>query len=143
MEACALQLLVPDYVAGFRLGQVNLLIFSKSFNVCYISLRNKDTHTHTHTYIYIYIYIYISCRAASTDIPDPLSPLLPIVHRFWQVFWATSRILTELLYSCMFKLPSCHMRGFIGVHYLWARLCFSSSVLHVSQSNLDGFRDGR
>ena len=24
-----------------------------------------------------------SCRAASTDIPDPLSPLLPIIHRFW------------------------------------------------------------
>ena len=35
-----------------------------------------------------------SCRAASTDIPDPLSPLLPIVHRLWQVFGATSRILT-------------------------------------------------
>ena len=35
-----------------------------------------------------------SCRAASTDIHDPLSPLLPIVHRLWQVFWATSRILT-------------------------------------------------
>ena len=35
-----------------------------------------------------------SCRAASTDIPDPLSPLLPIVHRLWQVFSATSRILT-------------------------------------------------
>ena len=36
------------------------------------------------TYIYIYIYIYISSssyRAGSTDIPDPLSPLLPIVHR--------------------------------------------------------------
>ena len=49
-------------------------------------------------YIYIYIYmcvcvcvycervkcIYISSssyRAGSTDIPDPLSPLLPIVHR--------------------------------------------------------------
>ena len=34
--------------------------------------------------IYIYIYIYISSssyRAGSTDIPDPLSPLLPIVHR--------------------------------------------------------------
>ena len=32
------------------------------------------------------IYIYISSssssyRAGSTDIPDPLSPLLPIVHR--------------------------------------------------------------
>ena len=36
--------------------------------------------------IYVYIYIYIlyessSCRADSTDILDPLSPLLPIVHR--------------------------------------------------------------
>ena len=30
-----------------------------------------------------------SCRGASTDIPDPLSPLLPIVHRFWQVLRAT------------------------------------------------------
>ena len=26
-----------------------------------------------------------SCHAASTDIPDPLSPLLPIVHRSWLV----------------------------------------------------------
>ena len=35
-----------------------------------------------------------SCRATSTDIPDPLSPLLPIIHRFWQVFRVTFRILT-------------------------------------------------
>ena len=42
----------------------------------------------------------LSCRAASTDIADPLSPLLPIVHRLWQVFRATSRILTQLLYVC-------------------------------------------
>ena len=35
-----------------------------------------------------------SCHAASTDIPDPLSPLLSIVHCLWQVFRATSRILT-------------------------------------------------
>ena len=39
-----------------------------------------------------------SCYATSMDIPDPLSPLLPIVHRFWQVHRATSCILTELLY---------------------------------------------
>ena len=42
------------------------------------------THTHTLTYTHTHTYIYIlssSCRAASTDIPDPLSPLLPIVHR--------------------------------------------------------------
>ena len=30
----------------------------------------------------------------NTDIPDPLSPLLPIVCRLRQVFKATSRILT-------------------------------------------------
>ena len=35
-----------------------------------------------------------SCRAASTDITDPPSPLLPIIHRFWQAFKLTSRILT-------------------------------------------------
>ena len=54
--------------------------------------------------IYIYIYIYIhdllvnslssSWRAASTDIPDPLSPRLPIIHRLRQVFRVTSRIIT-------------------------------------------------
>ena len=36
----------------------------------------------------------LSYRAASTDIPDLLSPLLPIVHLLRQVFRATSRILT-------------------------------------------------
>ena len=61
--------------------------------------------------IYIYIYIFrIVCKwksftnsssshhAISTDIPDPLSPTLPIVHCFWQVFRAKSHIGTELLY---------------------------------------------
>ena len=35
-----------------------------------------------------------SCCAASMDIPDPLSSLFPIIHHLWQVFRATSRILT-------------------------------------------------
>ena len=48
----------------------------------------------------------LSCRAASTDIPDPVSPLFPIVHRLWQVFRATSRILTWLLYVCSSWLSS-------------------------------------
>ena len=38
------------------------------------------------------IIIIMSC--ISTNIPDPLSPLFPIVHRLRQVFWTTSRILT-------------------------------------------------
>ena len=32
-----------------------------------------------------------SCRAASADIPDRLSPFLPIIHRLRQVFKVTSR----------------------------------------------------
>ena len=42
----------------------------------------------------IYISSSSSCRAGSTDIPDPLSPLLPFVHRPRQVFRTTFRILT-------------------------------------------------
>ena len=39
-----------------------------------------------------------SCGVTSTNIPDPLSPPLPIVHRFWQILRSTSRILSELLH---------------------------------------------
>ena len=42
----------------------------------------------------MYVCISSSCRAASTDIPDPLSPILPIIHRLWQVFRVTSCVLT-------------------------------------------------
>ena len=52
--------------------------------------------------------------------PDPLSSLLTIVHRPWQVFRAISRILTAVVY--MFELVVllllCHMMGSIGVQYL-------------------------
>ena len=51
------------------------------------------SHTFIMYYVYI-IYIMSSCRAASTDIPDLLSPLIPMIHHFWLVFSATSRILT-------------------------------------------------
>ena len=74
------------------------------------------------TLIYIYVCMYVcvcvciyvgwfvffwhinhissSSRAARTDVPDPLSPHFPIVHRLRQVFWTTSRIFTYLLYVC-------------------------------------------
>ena len=35
--------------------------------------------------LYIYISSSSSCHAGSTDIPDPLSPLFPIVHRLRKV----------------------------------------------------------
>ena len=64
-----------------------------------------------------------SFRAANTDIPDPLSPLLPIVHRHWQVFRATFSILTELLYVCS-SWPSCFCSAICGgpLEYINTRL---------------------
>ena len=63
------------------------------------SFKNVTIYSFTN---HIYLITYISssssssssCRAGSTDIPDPLSPLLPIVHRPRQVFRTTSRIPT-------------------------------------------------
>ena len=56
-----------------------------------------------------------SCHAASRDIPGPLSPFLPIVHRLSQVFRATSRFLAEQLYVCS-SWPSCFCWAMCGVH---------------------------
>ena len=89
--------------------------------------------------VYIYIYIYISSsHAASMDIPDPPSPLLPIVHRLWQVFRATSRILTELLYVCS-RWLSCFCSAICRVHrstslmssYLALQQC-SACLFHLA-----------
>ena len=68
--------------------------------------------------IYICIYIYISsssCRAGSTDIPDPLSPLFPVVHRLRQVFRTTS----VSSHSCWMYVRAGHpafARPCVGVH---------------------------
>ena len=86
-----------------------------------------------------------SCRAASTDIPDPLSPLLPIVHRLWQVFRTTSRILTLLLYVCS-SWSSCFCSAICGGPLEYITYELTSASLAVScvsgSSNLDSFRDG-
>ena len=54
-----------------------------------------------------------SCRAASTDIPDPLSPHLPIIHRLWQVFRVTSHIITYMLHVCS-SWPFCFWLAICG-----------------------------
>ena len=115
------------------------------------------THTHTHTYIYIYIYtcvyIYIytqsvtstSCRAASTELPDPLSQLVPIIHRPRDVFKATSCITTELLYIGSSWLPSpCSSVWWGPQEYIAFEFVLASpEVSHMSgSSNLDSLRDG-
>ena len=64
-----------------------------------------------------------SCRAGSTDIPDPLSPLFLIVHR--------PQIVAECVFVLVVLLLHGDVWGSIRVHHLWVRPCFSSSVLHV------------
>ena len=84
-----------------------------------------------HIYIYIYIIIIMSCR--QHGYPWPLSPLLPIVHRFWQVLGATSRILTELLVALLLLG---HVRGSIGEHHLWARKRYR----HATNKGMDSYQ---
>ena len=88
-----------------------LPIFSITFNlqesrctfhliVLFILLFDSDPFSLPSFYIFQFLYSHCilpssaACRAACTDILDPISPLLPIVHRLWQVFRATTRILT-------------------------------------------------
>ena len=118
-------------------------------------MRNFESHIqfllfqfNLKTFIYIYVYISSSssCRAASTDIPDPLLPLLHIVHRLWQVFRAKSRILTQLLNVCS-SWPSCFCSATCGgpQQYITCELVPASPAVSCvsGSSNLDSFRDGR
>ena len=97
---------------GFRKIPLRLIFSLRKFHchgkVTYSSIRSpqkkqtknkqQKTNKQKKSSCLRYISSSSSCRAVSTDIPDPLSSLLPIVHCFWQVLRATSRILTELLY---------------------------------------------
>ena len=74
----------------------------KHHSFVYIQLNGKTvlflTIQFSIRHFFALIIIPSSCCATNTDIPDPLSSLLPIIHRFCLVLRATSRILTELLY---------------------------------------------
>ena len=85
-----------------------------------------------------------SCRVTSTDISDPLSPPLPIVHRFRQVLRATPNILTELLYVGSRWSPwfcSAMWRG--PLEYITYELVLTSPAVFCmsGSSNLNSFRD--
>ena len=75
-----------------------------------------------------------SCRAASTDIPEPSLPTSPY-HSSPLANLQGYILYPHIAAVCMFDLVVLlllgHMRGSIGVRHLWARPCFSSSVLRV------------
>ena len=85
-----------------------------------------------------------SCRAISTDIPDPLSPSLPNSHCFRQVFRVTSRISMELQYvGSSWSSFLCSSRG-LPEYISYDLVSTSPAEPHMSgSSNLDIFRDGR
>ena len=93
-------------------------------------------------YIYIFIWSY---HAISMDIPDPLSPLVPIDHCFRQVTRAKSRIGTELLYvgsrwsSCLCTFMWRGAQEYITNEFVPT----SSEVSRMSgSSNFGSFRNG-
>ena len=85
-----------------------LLLLLLLYCICKLSINFSTTHHHHHVMPLAQIYI-----------PDPLSPLLPIIHRLWQVFRATSRILTPRILT-----PRIYVRAgrpaftlpYVGVH---------------------------
>ena len=94
--------------------------------------------------IYPKPYISSSWCAASTDFPDPLLPLVSIVHCSWQVFQATSCIHTELLLIGSSWSPNPSSSVWRGpLEYIAYEFVLASPAMSCkSLSNLDGFRDG-
>ena len=86
-----------------------------------------------------------SCRAISTDIPDPLTPRLPIVHWFRHILKAISHIGTEMVYvgsswtSCF-----CSSKGRVLQEYITYELVPTSPVMSLvsGSSNFNSFRYG-
>ena len=101
--------------------------------------------THTRVYTCMCISSSSSCRAACADIPDRLSPFLPIIHRLRQVFRVTSRVLTQLLYvgSCWSSHSCTSMCGGPQEYIAYELVLASPAVSCVSgSSNLYSFCDG-
>ena len=85
-----------------------------------------------------------SCRAARPDIPDPLSPIFPIVHRLWQGSLWLHPVSSHSCCTYVLAGRPAFARPYSGVHRRYityeAGLCFSSSVLRVWFSlSLDSF----
>ena len=125
------------------------------YGVIYVNLNMYIlTYVRLNMYVVICVHLNInirissssSCCAASTDIRDPLSPLLPIIHRLWLVFRARSHFLTELFNVCSswsswFCLAIC---GGPQEYITYELVLASPAVSCMSGSaSLDSFRDGR
>ena len=81
-----------------------------------------------------------SCHSVSTDLPDPLSPPVSIVHRSREVFKATSCIVTvKLCIGSCWSSYLCSSTGRSSQEYIAYEFVLTSAT---DSSNLDSFRDG-
>ena len=87
-----------------------------------------------------------SCRAASTDFPDPPSQPVSIIHRTRQVFQAISCIDTALLYirSTCWSFNLCSSMWGVPQEYIPYEFVLTSPAVSrmYGSSNIDSFRDG-
>ena len=136
-------------IKNIHIPSIYLSIYVHIDIILFISNYFKDSITLPSVFINFSINIYYvwissssSCRAISTDIPDSLSSLLPIVHCFRQVLRATSRIGTELLYVCS-SWSSCLSTSMWRVPQEYITYKFVPTSLAVSRmsgsSNFDSF----
>ena len=118
----------------------NSFVFNDTFFLICSFLNQKEwkkkSIAHTH-YIYIYIYIYIiiiimSCRSHGYPWPSlATSPYRSSPLAGLQGYMPYPLIATECMFELVVLILPSHMWESIGVYPLWARPCFSSSVLHV------------
>ena len=88
--------LIYTYIYVYICTRDEVGVFCSSSRLGQVGWRRKLMHNHHH---------YHHRRVISTDIPDPLSPPLPIVHRFRQVLRTTPRIHTEVVYKGSSRSP--------------------------------------
>ena len=129
-----------------------LILFKHIYQMCMISKRIvcsfKQTRVHlfqlllskTNCFIctvlngfkYCYPIIIMSCRQHGYPWPSlATSPYRSLPLAGLQGYIPYPHIAAVCMFVLVVLLLPGHMWGSIGVHHLWARPCFSSSVLHI------------
>ena len=134
--------------AGSREREHTFCFFEVRLFVAFLLQRERcvyryNINIYMKTHVYTHNHILLSSLSSSSSC---LSPLFPIVHRFWQIFQATSRILTQLLYVCS-SWSSSFSSAICGAPYVYISYELVPAPPAVScmpgSSNLDSFHDGR
>ena len=103
-------------------------VYSEIYIYIYIYIYIPHIYIYIYIFTYIYIIIILSCHQHGYPWPSLATPLYR--SSLLAGPQGTSRIIAELQYVGSSWLP-CFCSAMWGKHHLWARPCFSSSVLYV------------